>query len=144
MKSDGGFYCLSLQLGGGVLSRDNDFFRYHTDTGSFTDGIPPYQVFSDFTRSKGELLLWTRDPPPPAKIPFPRKIMDTLPKTENTSRFLEKDPYGQLIMRSGCGSNLTQLENPTVMARKLRQAVYNRINCGPVLETVACWNKVEP
>ena len=40
--------------------------------------------------------------------------------------------------------SLMQLENPTVMARKLRQAVYNRINCGPVLETVACWNKVEP
>ena len=47
-------------------------------------------------------------------------------------------------MRNGCGSNLTQLENPMVKARKLRQAVYSRLNCGPVLETFACWNKVKP
>ena len=143
MKSDGGFHCLSLQLGGGVLSRDKDFFRYHTDTSSFETGTPPYQVFSDFTISKeGKLQLRSRDLP--ANIPSPRKILATLPETKNTCWFSERNLDGQLIMQRGCGSSLTQLENPIVMARKLRQAVYNRINCGPVLETVAFWNKVEP
>ena len=75
--------------------------------------------------------------------PSPRKILDPPPRTEKSSFFLEKNLAGKLTMRSGCGSSLTRLENPMVVARKLRQAVYNRIKCGPVLETFACWNKVE-
>ena len=74
--------------------------------------------------------------------PSPRKILDPLPRTEKSSFFLEKNLAGKLTMRSGCGSSMTRLENPMVVARKLRQAVYNRIKCGPVLETFACWNKV--
>ena len=42
------------QLGGGVLSRDQDFFRYHS--GCFT-GIPPYLVYFDFTIYSGSLAL---------------------------------------------------------------------------------------
>ena len=70
--------------------------------------------------------------------------METLPETKKSSFFLERNLEGKYMMRSGCGSNLTQLENPLVKARKLRQAVYSRLNCGPVLETFACWNKVNP
>ena len=68
--------------------------------------------------------------------------METLPETKKSSFFLERNLEGKYMMRSGCGSNLTQLENTLVKARKLRQAVYSRLNCGPVLETFACWNKV--
>ena len=70
--------------------------------------------------------------------------METLPETKKSSFFLERNLEGKYMMRSGCGSNLTQLENPLVKARKLRQAVYSRLDCGPVLETFACWNKVNP
>lgn len=129
------------KLGGGVLSRDQDFFRNHT--GSYT-GVPPYPVYFDFTLSQNRLTLNRHGGPSRYRIrPSPRKILDTLPDTKKSFFFLESNLEGKLIMRGGCGSNLTQLENPLVKARKLRQAVYSRLNCGPVLETFACWNKEE-
>ena len=40
----------------------------------------------------------------------------------------------------GCGSNLTQEPSPHLLARPLRQALYWRLDCGPVLERLATWD----
>ena len=125
------------------------FFSSKTQKGpGLSHSVFPLQIFlqkkleNDFLpHAKKQKYCVTLNRVSPNR-PSPRKILDPLPRTEKSSFFLEKNLAGKLMMRSGCGSNLTRLENPMVMARKLRQAVYNRIKCGPVLETFACWNKV--
>ena len=73
-----------------------------------------------------------------------------MPKTKDSTYhlssvpdFIEKPPgvsqKSQMFV-SGCGSNLTQETNPNLLARPLRQALYSRLNCGPVLERIAHWD----
>ena len=52
----------------------------------------------------------------------------------------EKPPEVDLQLVRGCGSNLSQETNPHLLARPLRQALYWRLDCGPVLERLAHWD----
>ena len=70
-----------------------------------------------------------------------------MPKTKDSTYylssvpdFIEKSPGVSQMFVSGCGSNLTQETNPNLLARPLRQALYSRLNCGPVLERLAHWD----
>ena len=127
------------------------FFSSKTQNGpGLSHSIFPLQIFLQKTRERFPSTCQKRKQKDCVTLnrvspnrPSPRKILDPVPRTEKSSFFLEKNLAGKLTMRSGCGSSMTRLENPMVVARKLRQAVYNRIKCGPVLETFACWNKVE-
>ena len=75
------------------------------------------------------------------------KILEALPETRKNTYFIseipdyeEKPPDVDLQYVRGCGSNLTQETNPHLLARPLRQAVYWRLDYGPVLERLAHWD----
>ena len=74
-------------------------------------------------------------------------VQSTLPETRRNPYFIsdipnyEKKPRGvDMDFVRGCGSNLTQETNPHLLARPLRQALYWRMNYGPVLEKLAHWD----
>lgn len=135
----------AYHMNGSVLSQDADFFRYYVESSSETR--PPYRVFSDFQMTGGRLSLKDHLGPKTGKPKASRKkILKTLPKTKENTFFLtdipdyeEKPPDVDLQCVRGCGSNLTHETNPHLLARPLRQAVYWRMNYGPVLEKLAHW-----
>ena len=70
-----------------------------------------------------------------------RAIPTSPPKTSSVVNPLDKIPsihVGWTYIR-GCGSNLTQVLNPHIKVRPLRQVVYSRLNCGSVLEILPHW-----
>ena len=74
------------------------------------------------------------------------KILETLPETRENTFFISDtkslslpEEVSKMIVR-GCGSNLTHETNPHLLARPLRQAVYWRLDYGPVLERLAHWD----
>ena len=140
----------AYHLEGSVLSRDCDFFRYFVDYS--TERVPPFKVFFNFSVLYGRLTLDRHGGPgryrPRAS---PRQIQSSLPETSSSPYFLDKIPgflrlgrtasNGSVMYQRGCGSNLTHEVNPHIQARALRQAVYQRMNYGPVLEIIAHWEE---
>jgi len=127
--------------GGSVLSKDCDFFRYYV---SQYTGFPPYQVYFDFAVTRDysgrpHLVLYTHCGPGPYRtIASPRRIFTSLPDTKPNSFFLQFVD-GSYILQMGCGSNLTQLTNPSLQVRPLRQALYKQIGVYSVKEIIASW-----
>ena len=136
----------AYHLSGSILSQDADFFRYFVESSRET--APPYRVFSDFEMRNGKLSLKNHPGPKPGKPRASRrKILATLPETRGNPYFIsnipdyeEKPPGVDLQLLRGCGSNLTQETNPHLQARPLRQALYWRMNYGPVREKLAHWD----
>ena len=137
----------AYHLNGGVLSRDCDFFRYTT-----TSGHHPLVVYFDFLLL-GRTLILNRHGGPSAyrQRPAPRVIFSNLPETKSNGFFLDLVPSFKrrggdwqgvnLLLRRGCGSNLTKLENPHLTARSLRQGLYQEMGYGTVMEIIANWNQ---
>ena len=135
----------AYHLGGSVLSRDCDFFRYFVD--SSTERVLPFKIFFNFSVLNGRLTLNLHGGPG-KKRPraSPRQIQSSLPETSSLP-YLDKKPRfpgssnGNVMYQRGCGSNLTHEVNPHIQARALRQAAYQRMNYGPVLEIIAQWDE---
>ena len=137
----------AFQLNGGVLSRDCDFFRYTT-----TSGHHPLVVYFDFLLL-GRTLILNRHGGPSAyrQRAATRVIFSNLPETKSNGFFLDLVPsfmrqggdwqVVNFLLRRGCGSNLTKLENPHLTARCLRQGLYQEMGYGTVMEIIANWNQ---
>eukprot|EP00092_Neocalanus_flemingeri_P062627 GFUD01075580.1.p1 GENE.GFUD01075580.1~~GFUD01075580.1.p1 ORF type:complete len:368 (+),score=78.46 GFUD01075580.1:58-1161(+) len=138
----------ALHLKGNVLSRDCDFFRYYTQSSR-----DPFCIFSNFhIDTQGKLILTKHNGPSLYREnPSKREISPDLPQTEKNTFFLDQVPsfmrqgkkwleVNQMYQR-GCGSNLTQMTNPHISARSLRQGLYQRMGYGAVMEVIANWNE---
>ena len=109
----------AYHMNGSVLSRDCDFFRYYVDYGGMR---PPYQVYFNFSVSYGRLSLDSHGGPGRYRVPAsPRKILERLPRTQNTTFFLDeiadffrRPDNVRLMYQRGCGSNLTHETNPHI------------------------------
>jgi len=132
----------AFHSGGGVLSRDCDFFRYYAIQYS---GSPPYQVYFDFAIIRdhfGRPYLQLNPHGGPGRNrarASPRRISTSLPDTKPDAFFLDYF-NGSHFLQIGCGSNLTQLTNPSLQVRPLRQAVYKQIGVKSVNEMIASWS----
>ena len=106
-------------LGGSVLSRDCDFFRYFSSRSSRR---PPYDVFYGYKIIRGKISFNKHGGPHRNRQrPSPREILSSLPETHEATFFLDDIPdyvqysgeQGCLKMtRRACGSNLTHERNP--------------------------------
>ena len=144
----------AYHMNGSVLSKDSDFFRYYVDIRDYEEMRPPYRIYSGFKMDKkgGNFSLKKHGGLRHDKIRYrasPVKIPDTFPKTRDNTYslpeipdFIEKPAGVDLMYVSGCGSNLTQEPNPNLVARPLRQALYSRMDYGPVLERLAHWDPI--
>ena len=75
--------------------------------------------------------------------PKTKKIPEILPEPSRNMKFIERtdvENNTRLLFARGYGSNLTQETNPYLQARPLRQALYSRLNLGPVLERLTHWD----
>ena len=109
----------AYHLGGSVLSRDCDFFRYYSSSSSRS---PPYDVYSDYEIVHGKISFskhrgLSKSKPGASH----REILPSLPETKKTSFFLDDIPSfieypgckeGIKMTRRACGSNLTYETNP--------------------------------
>ena len=140
----------AYHMKGSVLSADCDFFRYYVE--STDEKLPPYTVYIISISRAGYSLLNHPGLSPTKRRASRRKILETLPETRDNTYFLSEIPdyverpregeEVRVMFERGCGSNLTQEPSPHLLARPLRQALYWRLNCGPVLERLAHWDPV--
>ena len=116
----------AYNLGGSVLSRDCDFFRYYSSSSSRS---PPYDVFFDYDIVGGR-ISFNRHGGPSRYKPraSPRQIMSSLPETKESVFFLDHIPRflavprGQTVSKMnqrGCGSNLTHETNPHLQVENM-------------------------
>lgn len=129
---------------GAVLSQKSVFFQYYVNSKHET--TPPFKIYSGF-KMRGETLSLDSHQGPKAKRiqakPKTKKILEKLPETTGIMEFIERTDFEnntRLLFARGYGSNLTQETNPYLQARPLRQALYSRLNLGPVLERLTHWD----
>ena len=123
---DDNIAAFAYHLGGSVLSRDCDFFRYYSSSSSRS---PPYDVFFDYNIVGGR-ISFNRHGGPSRYKPraSPRQIMSSLPETKESVFFLDHIPRflvvprGQTVSKMnqrGCGSNLTHETNPHLQVENI-------------------------
>jgi len=136
---------LAYHLKADVLARDFNLANYYWDEGGDRRRRNCFNVYYQWKIGRDGGLQLQKSFPKKSwtETDTMRAIPTSPPETFTVASPLDKIHEGWTYIR-GCGSNLTQLLNPHIKVRPLRQAVYSRLDSGSVLEILPHWDPEAP